>query len=92
MKNQTLTIAPLPYSWNYKNWPTDVPPFTAKAARRLVYEHRTELVRAGAITRIGRKMFILGAGYAKFLASGINRVEGFEIAPNRKSPADQVAA
>ncbi len=87
MKNQTPTVAVLPYSWNYKNWPSDVPPFTAKAARRLVYEHRPELIRAGAISRIGRKVFILGAGYAKFLANGITRVEGFEIAPNKRRAA-----
>jgi hypothetical protein len=55
----------------------------ASKARYPMRAHETELIACGALTRIGRRKAILGAGYAVFLAKGLRRVPGFEIAPNR---------
>ena len=49
--------------------------------------HQNELIACGALTRIGRRLTILGVGYAVFLVKGMSRVDGYEIAPNRKSKA-----
>jgi hypothetical protein len=49
--------------------------------------HRDELRDAGALTRIGRDLVILGAGYSAWLQKQVNRVDGFEIAPNRTRAA-----
>jgi hypothetical protein len=82
-----LTVQPLPHSWYIDDWPPYVVPGTPSRARHLVRMYQAELVACGALVRIGRRKTVLGAGYAIFLAKGASRVEGFEIAPNRKATA-----
>jgi hypothetical protein len=79
------TILPLPHSWYIDDWPPHVVPGNASKARYLIRAYETELIACGALTRIGRRKTILGAGYAVFLAKGMRRVQGLEIPPNRKT-------
>ncbi len=74
--------APLPHSWPVSDWPPGVYPGRANSARWLVRSHRDELMACGALVRVGRELVVLGEGFARFLARKIDRVEGFEIAPN----------
>jgi hypothetical protein len=78
------TVQSLPHSWFIEDWPPYVVPGNPSRARRLVRVYQTELIACGALVRIGRRLALLGAGYAVFLAKGAKRVERFEIPPNRK--------
>jgi hypothetical protein len=73
----------IPHSWDMETWPASVWPGSAKRARYVVRAYRDQLHRHGALTRIGRTLVFLGAGYQKFLAANAARVHEFDIAPNR---------
>jgi hypothetical protein len=77
------SLQKIPHSWAVDEWPADVYPGRASKARYTLRAHRTELVAAGALVRVGRDLVV---------AQKANRVDGFAIAPNRVSPPDQVAA
>lgn len=79
--------SPLPHDWTFDNWPGDVFPYTARRARHLVRQHQAELLRAGALTRVGRTLVILGAGFQKWLASQTPRVTDFDVPANRPEHA-----
>jgi hypothetical protein len=76
-------LSPVPHSWPIEDWPPNVYPCRASRGRYIVRAHRNELVAAGALTRIGRDLVVLGAGYSAWLAKQSSKVDGFEIAPNR---------
>ena len=78
-----ISAPALPHSWSLRDWPEGVYPGAARA-RYAVRAHRAELLACGALTRIGREIVVLGAGYSAWLAQQAGRVEGFEIAPNRE--------
>lgn len=78
---------PAPHSWAIPNWPSHVYPHNSDKGRYLVRAHRRSLVAAGALTRIGRDLVILGAQYSKWLSSKTDEVEGYEIAPNQAEAA-----
>jgi hypothetical protein len=77
----------LPHDWCFTNWPRDVFPYTAQRARHLVRQHQPELVKLGALTRVGRTLVVLGAGYQKWLASNTPRVTDFDVPANRPEHA-----
>lgn len=77
----------LPHSWAIDNWPVDVFPNNSTKGRYLVRMHRDELLTHGALSRVGRTLIVLGAGYAKWLQRKAGRVPGFAIAPNRDAAA-----
>jgi len=72
----------LPYSWTIKTWPRDVHPFDGAKARHLLRVHQAKLVAAGALTRIGHEIVVLGAGYAKWMASNVTRVTEYTPTAN----------
>lgn len=80
---------PTPHSWAIESWPPHVYPHSPGKGRYLVRAHRSELMAAGVLTRIGRDIVVLGAPYAVWLASQSSRVESFRIAPNE--PAQTAA-
>jgi hypothetical protein len=84
---RTSPIAQVPYSWTFDTWPADVFPYTGSKARHIVKTHGGELRAAGALTRPTKKLVILGAGYAKWLASKGNRVVEFDVVANRPEHA-----
>ena len=74
----------IPHSWALDDWPPSVFPGRPSKARYVIRTHRDDLIAAGALTRIGRELVVLGAAYGAWLAKQRNRVEGFEIAANRE--------
>jgi hypothetical protein len=85
------TAEKIPHSWAVQDWPAHVYPHRESKGRYIVRAHKDELVAAGALTRIGRDLVVLGAGYSAWLAKQAHRVDGFAIAPNR-SPSARPAA
>ena len=76
------TSEKIPHSWACEDWPSSVYPGKPSRGRYIVRAHRDELVAAGALTRIGRDLVVIGSGYSAWLAKQGGRVRGFEIAPN----------
>jgi hypothetical protein len=83
---------PAPHSWDLEHWPTTVYPHTPGKGRYLVRSHRTSLVAAGALTRVGRDLVVIGAPFSKWLDSQAKRVAAYEIAPNAKRQAATLSA
>jgi len=67
-------------AWAMKRWPEAVYPHSYAKARRLFYSHRASLVKAGAVTRIGRDLVFDGERYRKWLQSHSKNVEGWKNA------------
>jgi hypothetical protein len=91
----SLTPSNIPHSWSIKNWPPSVYPNDSRRAEYLVREHGLELLRGGALVRIGRERVVIGAPYVKWMAKQAVRVPGYEIACHRVPPpasAQQSAA
>ncbi len=78
---------PAPHSWAIEAWPQHVYPHSPGKGRYIVRAHRNELTVAGALTRVGRDLVVLGAPYAAWLQSQSKRVEEFQIAPNHPHAA-----
>jgi hypothetical protein len=79
------TAAPAPHSWSIDAWPQSVYPHGPSKGRYVVKAHRDALLAAGALTRVGRDLVVLGEPFTRWLQSQSNRVEGFHIAPNASS-------
>ncbi|HEY2781991.1 MAG TPA: hypothetical protein VGI90_14505 [Steroidobacteraceae bacterium] len=86
IKSSTPT---LPHSWDLRTWPEGVWPNSDEAARRLLRSHRAELQAAGALTRIGRNLVFMGAGYQKWLASQAPNVTQYDVPMNRPEHASK---
>ena len=67
----------LPHSWPVSDWPVNVYPGRASAARYLVRAHHDALLSCGALTRVGRELVVLGEGYARSLARQAESVPGY---------------
>ena len=65
-------------------WPVGVFPNDSMAARNFVRMYRDELVAAGALTRVGRRLVVLGAKYDAWLRSRIDQVDDYESPFSRK--------
>jgi hypothetical protein len=61
-------------SWSISSWPPEVFPNDPLRARRIVRLNRDELLRAGAVSRVGRELVIFGDNYLRWLASRANKV------------------
>jgi hypothetical protein len=70
------TVAKYPQSWSIEDWPQGVYPRSSKEddedaihkIRWLVRSQRDELMKAGALVRVGRQLVILGPAYCGWLA------------------------
>jgi hypothetical protein len=78
------TTAALPHSWDLATWPPHVWPGSADRARYVVRMHRRELHAFGGLTRIGKTLVFLGAGYAKWLRSNAPRVVAYDVPMGRQ--------
>ena len=63
-------------SWSVSTWPNDVYPNDPKRARYLVRVHKDDLLRFGALARVGRELIIFGKGYQKWLQRKAVNVPG----------------
>jgi hypothetical protein len=73
-------------SWSIDNWPPETWPNTVERARYVVRCYRSSLLEAGALSRVGREIIILGARYQRWLEKHSSNVPGYVIAPNATSP------
>jgi len=64
-------------SWDLEHWPDHVYPHSRERALYLVRTYRDELVSAGALTRIGRELVIIGDRYSVWLQKRSAKVKGF---------------
>jgi len=67
----------LPHSWEITSWPPSVWPNDTGRARWLVRAYRDQLLRHKALTRVGKRIVILGDGWSRFLAACASDVRGF---------------
>jgi hypothetical protein len=74
-------------SWLVNSWPDTDFPNGPVAGKNLVRQHRAELVKAGALVRVGRTLVILGTPYRAWLAQHTGRVFDYVIPPNRPEHA-----
>ena len=81
-------VPALPHSWGFDSWPTNTYPSTSERARYLFRFHKDELVRAGAVCRIGTKIVFLGAGYNSWMSGNTARVIDFESTIARTTSDD----
>lgn len=68
----------IPHSWGLATWPPSVYPNDPARARWILRSYRHELLAAGALTRSGKALVVLGRGYARWLAQRMPRVAEFE--------------
>lgn len=79
-----------PHSWGIDSWPADVWPHTAARARYVIRSNKDDLVRAGALSRVGRELVILGERYSRWLERRTAHVCEYDCPANRQ--ADTAAA
>lgn len=77
MPKSRTTTAAAPHSWDLEHWPPEVYPGSEPRARYLCRAYRDELLAAGALTRVGRELVVLGARYARWLESRACEVPGY---------------
>ena len=78
----------VPHSWPASKWPANVFPNDPGDARNLIRFFRNELVAAKALTRIGRRLVVMGDRYDAWLRSRAPEVEAFQpsgIARSKKA-------
>jgi hypothetical protein len=83
-KKQLARRAPIVLeTWDVNEWPAIDFPHTPSRAKHLIRQHRDELVKAGALVRVGRTLVMMGPPYREWLAQQGDRVAGYVIPPNR---------
>jgi hypothetical protein len=78
-------------AWALKAWPENVYPHSYEKARRLFYRNRASMIKAGAVTRIGRDLVFDGERYLKWLRGHVKDVEGYQN-PALKKHRDRIRA
>ncbi len=74
----------VPHSWDLENWPPAVFPSSTSRARYIIRTHKDELIREGALARVGRELVVFGARYVRWLEKRASEVPGYVPAPNRE--------
>lgn len=67
-----------PHSWDFDNWPSTIWPNDPIRAKWVVRSNRRDLIAEGALSRVGKKIVILGKGYSRWLARRADRVGQFD--------------
>ena len=66
-----------PHTWDVGEWPEHVWPHEATRARWIVRAYRNDLLYHRALTRIGKRLVVIGEGWMRFLAAESAHVEDF---------------
>jgi hypothetical protein len=90
MAQKTTPAADL-QSWDLPTWPANIWPNSPKRAAWILRTHRSDLLECGALSRIGKRLVVLGPGYRRFLNRHIGDVVGFESNLPTRQPASQAA-
>ena len=75
MASKSSAVAP--HSWDVLNWPATVWPNEGQRAQWIVRSYRDQLLYHRALTRVGKRLVVIGCGYEKFLAAQASGVKGF---------------
>jgi hypothetical protein len=75
-------IMAVPHSWGFSTWPAHVWPNDGVRGKRFCRTFEDQLFKSGALTRGGRELIVIGAGFTKFLHSQRHRVQDFECPAN----------
>jgi hypothetical protein len=67
----------VPHSWEFDTSPASVWPHEKKRFEWLARAYRKELIEAGALTRVGKKLVFIGANYTKWLTKRSRHVTEF---------------
>ena len=78
----------VPHSWDLEGWPSTIFPGSASRARYIVRTHKDELIREGALARVGRELVVFGPRYCRWLEKRASEVTGYVPAPNRERPTE----
>jgi hypothetical protein len=90
-RSLTSAALPAPHSWDMEHWPPHVWPHDTNRARYIVRTCKTELIDAGALSRIGREFVLIGASYTRWLQQNGARAARWDIAPNyRRRPPSNI--
>ena len=87
MARTTNTAQSAPHSWDLEHWPANVYPHSEGRARWVLRAYRDELLAAGALTRVGRELVVLGDRYTRWLQSKSADVPGYQSNANRNHAA-----
>ena len=77
----------LPHSWSLNTWPPSIYPHTPERARYLLRSQSDSLTKAGALSRVGRELVVLGERYGRWLERQASNVPGFVPNTSRASAA-----
>lgn len=86
------TAAQAPHTWDLSNWPSTVWPHNPQRARYIVRAFRDDLLRAGALARVGRELVVIGERYTRWLQLQAANVPGYESNANRCVAPDACAS
>lgn len=63
-------VSSVPHSWPCdESWPADIFPGSAQKFKHVRRRNMKALLAAGCLTRIGRKLVVIGAPYCKWIES-----------------------
>ena len=76
-------VRTIPAMWSVADWPPDVVPFTSERAKRFIRDNLDALDGMGVLTRPGKKLYVFGSKFMKFLETRSARVKGYQSEPNK---------
>ena len=84
MQRKVSPSAPpaLPHSWTVASWPATVYPGDVGKAKYLIRVHKDELLKAGALARVGRELCVFGTQYERWLQRQAHRAPDYVSAAN----------
>jgi hypothetical protein len=68
----------VPHSWGIANWPESIWPNDPDKAQWVVRSNKSELIAAGAISRIGKMKVIIGQPYVRWLERRVTRIADYQ--------------
>lgn len=80
-RNRSRTATPaviVPHSWGLSNWPECVWPNDSDKAQWVIRSNKCELIAAGAISRIGKAIVIIGQPYVRLVERRVTRVADYQ--------------
>lgn len=87
MSRSRSLAAEVPHSWDIEHWPDHVYPGSPSRGRYVIRAHKDDLIREGALARVGRELIVFGGRYVRWLEKRAASVPGYMPAPNRKPEA-----
>ena len=92
MQRIHINSDPVPHSWDLEHWPAHVYPHATNRARWLLRAYRQQLIAAGALSRVGREIVVLGRQYARWLEHRAAEKVADYVPNSRTTASRQTAA